>query len=390
MKVLVSGASVAGPAVAYWLARHGHEVTVVEQAPGLRPGGQAVDFKGATHRHVLEQMGLWGDLQAIRTAPTDQHIVDSAGRLRAVVPHEFAGGDLEVRRGDLSRLLHERTAASAEYVFGDRIESLSTHADRVDAVLRSGRRGSFDLVVGADGIHSGVRRLAFGPEREFVEFLGHYYAVVGSTAPRGARDERGRAIGYWYNEPGRLAAVGGPKAPDLFVFAGPQDAVDRGDVEQQKALVRASYATGGWRVPEMLARLDAAEDFYLDGLHRVRMDGYTRDRVVLVGDSAYGNTLGGFGTGLAVVGAYVLAGELAAAGDDVGRALSRYDTVMHRYARIARSGNAGPFLAPRTSLRIRLRDLTFSNRAMFGLMMRMTYMFANDLALPEYPAIGVR
>ncbi|WP_210414899.1 FAD-dependent monooxygenase [Microlunatus elymi] len=396
MKVLISGASIAGPAVAYWLVRQGHQVTVVEQAPTVRAGGQAVDFKGATHRLVLERMGLWDDIQAIRPAPVDQHIVDAAGHVRAVIPHEFTGGDVEVLRGDLGRLLYERTADTAEYVFDDRITALTSYADRVEVELRSGRRDSYDLVVGADGIHSGVRRLAFGPEDDFVEFLGNCYAVVGSNSAAaiesgdhdriksGDYNRRGRAIGYWYNVPGRLAAIGGPKAPNLYVFSAPKNAYVRGDIGQQKKLIMDRYADVGWRVPEMLAGLADAEEFYLDGINRVRMDSYTRPRVVLVGDSAYGNTLGGFGTGMSVVGAYVLAGELATANGDLNAALAGYDRIMHRYAKVARSGSAGPFLAPPSRLRIKLRDLTFRNRTLFGLMMRMTDKFATDIELPDY------
>lgn len=137
----------------------------------------------------------------------------------------------------------------------------------------------------------------------------------------------------------------------------------------------------------MLARLEDAEEFYLDGINRVRMDGYTRRRAVLVGDAGYGNTLGGFGTGLAVVGAYVLAGELAAAGNDVATALRRYDQVMHPYARIARRGNAGGFLAPRSTTAIRLRNLCFRNRVLYAMQLRLANAFANEIELATYPAL---
>lgn len=197
----------------------------------------------------------------------------------------------------------------------------------------------------------------------------------------------GRRRGYWYNEPGRLATIGGPKAPDLYVFSGAPEAYERNDSDSQKQYISERYNGMGWRVPEMLARLEDAPDFYIDGINRVRMDRFYRNRVVLVGDSAYGNTLGGFGTGLAVVGAYVLAGELLTPGAGVMRALGNYDSIMRRYAKIARSGNAGPFLAPPSKLGIRLRDLSFSNRVLFKSMMKITDIFATNIQLPEYNSL---
>lgn len=385
MRVLVSGASVAGPAVAYWLSRAGHEVTVVEQAASLRPGGQAVDFKGKTHRRVLTRMGLWDAVHRARTRPTDLRLVDAEGRIKAVIPHEFSGGDVEILRGDLAQLIAERARDRVEYVFGDRIATMTDLTDQVDVTLRSGRHERYDLVVGADGVHSGVRRLAFGPEEQFVQFLNHYYAVVGSTTkPPAEQNADGTAIGYWYNEPGRLAAIGGSKAPDMFVFASPR--LDRHlDVDRQKDLVATAFADARWRVPAMLERLRSADEFYLDGLNRVKMDSYTRRRIVLVGDAGYANTLGGFGTGLAIVGAYVLAGELAAAGNEVEAALSRYDQVMHPYARIARHGNASGFLAPRTRAATWTRDLFFRNKMLYAMQLKLANMFANDIDLPDYP-----
>ncbi|UOE43684.1 FAD-dependent monooxygenase [Agromyces larvae] len=402
MKVLISGASIAGPAVAFWLSRSGHDVTVVEQAPALRAGGQAVDFKGATHRRVLERMGLWDAIHDLRTPAVDAHFVDATGRTNAVMPHTFSGGDVEIARGDLAHLMYEHTADRVEYVFGDRIERMHEHADGIDVEFRSGRTGRFDLVVGADGVHSGVRRLAFGPEQQFVKYLGYSYAVVGGAkaaaeasdrpagdAP-GAPDAPGVPTqpGLWYNEPGRLAVIGGPKAPDFFVFASDDPGALRHDVDAQKRLIADAYAGAGWRVPEMLERLATADEFYLDGLNRVHLDRFTSGRVVLVGDAGYANTLGGFGTGLSIVGAYVLAGELAAAGGDHRVAFANYDERMLRYSKVARSGNAGPFLAPPSRWRIAMRDLTFKNRLMLAGMMKLTDMFANDIALPEYREVA--
>ncbi|MEW9549849.1 FAD-dependent monooxygenase [Nonomuraea sp. NPDC050783] len=374
--ILISGASIAGPALAHWLIRHGHAVTVVEKAPALRPGGQAVDFKGATHRTVLSRMGILDDVRALQTGGTDQRIVDAAGRTLAVLPGEFTGGELEIRRGDLARLLYERTAPACAYVFGDSITSLTETQDGVHVTFERAAPRTFDLVVGADGIHSNVRRLVFGPERDHVRFLGHYYALVDLDRDFGSPK--------MYNEPGRMVAVGGPKAPAFFVFASGQLDYDRYDAAQQKDVLARVYAGMGWRVPEVMEAVERSSGVYLDSLSQVGVDAYSRGRVVLLGDAAYGNTLAGFGTGLAVVGAYVLAGELAAAGGDHRRAFAAYERQMRPYARIARNGNAGPFLAPGTPSRIRMRNWMFKYRLLLTVMQKMTDKFATGIDLKTY------
>ncbi|MGW2155191.1 FAD-dependent monooxygenase [Nonomuraea sp. NPDC001699] len=375
--ILVSGASIGGPALAHLLARRGCNVTVVERAPALREGGQAVDFKGETHRTVLTRMGILDDVRRLQTGGTDQHFVDASGRTVAVMPGEFSGGDIEIRRGDLARLLYERTAGSCEYVFGDSITSLTETPGGVHVTFERSAPRTFDLVVGADGIHSNVRRLAFGPESDYVDFLGHYYALVELDADFGPH-------GQMYNEPGRMVAVGGPKATAFFVFASERLDYDRYDTEQHKAILARAYAGMGWRTPQVLDALRGAKEVYLDSLSRVNIDRYSTGRVVLLGDAAYGNTLGGFGTGLALVGAYVLAGELAAAGGDHRAAFAEYERQMRGYAKIAKSGNAGPFLAPGTPARIRMRNWTFKVGFLFRLMMKLTDKFATDITLKDY------
>jgi len=378
LTVLISGASIAGPALAHWLARYGCTVTVVERAPGVRPGGQAVDFKGATHRTVLRRMGILDDVLARQTGGTDQTIINAEGRAQAVIPGEFTGGEIEIHRGDLAQLLHERTAPHCEYVFGDTITSLTETADGVDVTFARAAPRRFDLVVGADGIHSNVRRLAFGPEHDYVQHLGHYYAL----AELGEEVADGDAV--MYNEPGRMAAVGGPKASAFFVFASPELDYDRTDVERQRTLVAGAYRGAGWRVPELIAKVPEAREFYLDALARVTIDHYSRGRVVLLGDAAYGNTLGGFGTGLAIVGAYVLAGELLAADGDHRAAFARYEEQFRGYAKISQRASAGPFLAPPSRLRIKLRDWTFKSRFLLRLMLKATDNFATDIKLKDY------
>ncbi|GAA3456614.1 FAD-dependent monooxygenase [Dactylosporangium matsuzakiense] len=378
--VLISGAGIAGPALAFWLARYGCDVTVVERAPQLRPGGQAVDFKGATHRTVLERMGLLDAVRERQTGGRDQTIVDEHGRPLAVIPGEFTGGDIEIGRGELAALLHARTAGACEYRFGDSVTSLTETADRVHVTFAGSAPAGFDLVVGADGIHSNIRRLAFGPELDYVTFLGHYYALVDGLTADGGRDDEA----FMYNEPGRMVATGGPKAPAFFVFRSPQLQYDRYDPQAAKRILRGAYSGGRWRIPELLDRLDAADDVYLDSISRVQVPAYSKGRVVLLGDAGYGNTLGGFGTGLAVVGAYVLAGELRAAGGDFRTAFAAYETAFRGYAKVSRQGSAGPFLAPPSGLRIAMRNWTFQSRWLLRMMLKLTDRYATGIELKQY------
>lgn len=382
--VLISGASVAGPALAYWLHRYGFAVTVVEKAPSLRTGGQAIDFKGQTHLTVLRRMGILDEVHRLQTGKTDLVIVDENDKQLAVIPGEFTGGDVEILRGDLSRLLYERTASECEYVFGDSVTSMTETDSCVHVTFARGEPRDFDLVIGADGIHSNVRRLAFGPESQFVDFLGHYYALVGGDAtPRERNGER--SVGLMHNVPGRLASIDDPTSPAFFVFASEQLDYDRDDLAAQKRVLAAAYADVGWKVPRYLADLDAEPHFYMDSISRVRMYQYTKGRVALLGDAAYGNTLGGFGTGLAIVGAYVLAGELACH-TDYRAAFTRYDEQMRGYAKIALKGNAGPFLAPATKMRIRMRNWMFNRSLLLRMLMKTTNSYATDIDLVDYPS----
>jgi 2-polyprenyl-6-methoxyphenol hydroxylase-like FAD-dependent oxidoreductase len=386
--VLISGASIAGPALAYWLDQYGFRVTVVEKAPGLRPGGQAVDFKGRSQRTVLERMGVWDEIQQRRTGRFDTMYLDASGRELAVMTGEFTGGDVEILRGDLTAILYERTRTRCQYRFGDSIAALTETADGVRAEFEHGAAQTFDLVVGADGIHSRVRRLAFGPERDFVRHLGYYYCVAGAPGWGHDARRRERLIARAWNAPGRMAARGGSKGSHLYLFASGELAGARGDVAAQRRLITEKFVGMGGEVPSMLAELERLDDFYLDAIAQVQMKGrYTSGRVALVGDAGYGNTLGGFGTGLAVVGAYVLAGELAAADGDHAAGYPRYDEIMGRYVKITGFSNVGRFMAPKTGWGIRGRNWLLGSRA-FGLMMKYGDKAANDIDLADYPTIA--
>jgi len=378
MKVLISGASVAGPALAGWLGRQGHDVTVVEVAEALRSGGYAVDFRGPTHMKVLSCMGLMDELRSLATGGSPMRFVDASGRQLFRLPGEFAGGELEVLRSELSRVLYEHSRDVAGYTFGDTITSLTETSSGVDVTFRRGAARTFDLVIGADGLHSTVRRLAFGPESQFVSHLGYYLASWSLPAPVDGEAQ-------YYNEPGRLASIGPGGA--FTIFASPQRDHDRHDIESQKALVRNALAGMGWQAPALLRSLDTADDLYLDSISRVDVTAWSQGRIALLGDAAHGATLGGMGTGSAIVGAYVLAGEMARAGGDHRTAYTRYEAMLSGYARRCQKGGdrTGRFLAPRTRLGLRLRNRLLSTGFVMDWLIKAGQEVSSDIALPDYP-----
>ncbi|HJD82796.1 FAD-dependent monooxygenase [Kitasatospora aureofaciens] len=387
-RVLISGASIAGPALAHWLGRYGFEVTVVELAPALRGGGQNVDFRGRTHLTVLERMGVLEELRTLGTGGSPITFVDERGRRLLHLPADFAGGELEVPRGELAQVLYRHGNSRAEYVFGDSVEALEETASGVRVAFRHGVPREFDLVIGADGLHSTVRRLAFGPERQFVRHLGYYAATW--ELPN---DDGLPVGGVALNVPGRLMSVGAdhrdPAGAGAFcLFASPELRYDRHDVRQQKALVRAAFDGLGWRVPQLLRSLDAAPELYFDSISRADVPSWSTGRIALLGDAACGATIGGMGTGTAVVAAYVLAGELALARGDHRAAFARYEKRLRGYAQGCQKGGdrTGPFLAPRTAAGLRLRNGLLNRRWVLNRMLELGKQ-VSSLELPDYEAL---
>jgi 2-polyprenyl-6-methoxyphenol hydroxylase-like FAD-dependent oxidoreductase len=353
MRVLISGASIAGPALAYWLTRYGFSVTVVERAPGLRKtGGHAVDlFRPAMD--IVEQMGVLEPVRAKKTGTEHLTIFMEGVRkpieleLRRVM-NAVSDRHVEIMRDDLSEILYDVTRDDVEYVFGDSIASIS---EAGEVVFDGGRTETYDLVIGADGLHSNVRSLVFGPESRFTTWIGAYLAVL--TVPNHlGLDGRMEGIAGV----GRMAAMYG--AADLedaragFFFRTPEPLdYHHRDVARQKELLRARFEGMGWAVPTLLAELDRTPAFYFDSITQLRLDTWSRGRVTLVGDAGYcpGPAVGG-STSLAVVGAYILAGELAAHGGDHTRAYPAYEAEIGDYVRRSRSFAVGAAkrIVPRT------------------------------------------
>ncbi|WP_329433901.1 FAD-dependent monooxygenase [Streptomyces sp. NBC_01280] len=392
LDVLVSGASVAGPAVALALSLHGARVTVVEKAPALREGGFAVDFRGWVHRTVLTALGIHDDIHARQTRMGRQTVVDADGTPRVDLPAELMSGDVEIFRGDLAHILYEHSKDAVKYVFGDSIATLTEDDRGVDVTFEHAAPRRFDLVVAADGLHSPTRRLVFGDESRYLRFLDHYVAGFGIPNHLGL-DRTGRL----YSDPGRAVSVsnydGDPdRAGALLLFRSEPLDHDRRDVDQQKRILAERFAGMGWEAPRVLEALEDADDLYFDAIAQIHVERLTKGRVVLLGDAGYGATMGGMGTGVAIVGAYVLAGELALAGGDHRTAFAAYEAQIGDFAKGCQkiSGNAGPFFAPPTERRIRSRDRMYrllSSRLMAGFFKRLTEKAATAIDLKDYPAL---
>ena len=346
--VLISGAGVAGQALAYWLRRLGFTPVVVERAPAPRDGGQAVDLRGAAIE-VARRTGILDAARAARTGTRGTSYVNSAGKRLASLNGAFGvidARDVEIVRGDLVSILYEAARNDVEYIFDDSISSLTEAADGVTVTFERSAPRTFHLVVGADGLHSRVRGLVFGPESRFIGHLGLYLAVF--TIPNDLELDHWQLI---YVTPGKSVTVtsarGNREARAIFFFASEPLDYDHRDRDQQQDLLAAAFAGTGWEVPGLLTAMREAPDFYLDSVSQVRMSSWSAGRVPLVGDAGYcPSPLSGQGSSLALVGAYVLASELSAADGDhrdaFARCQQRMQDFVERNQQIA-DGNAKRF-----------------------------------------------
>lgn len=393
-RVLISGASIAGLACAYWLRKQGFAVTIVEIAPRPRPGGQAVDLRGAG-RTVIDHMGLLDGARAIGLDQAGMSWVNAHGKTRAAMPTNAFGGEgfiseIEILRGDLVDLLYREIDAGVEWIFDDTILRLAQDADGVDATFRVAEPQRFYFVIGADGVHSAVRTAAFGREEDFVHPLGLYTAWF--TAP--AFEE----LGSWYqlhNHPGGLVASIRPgsqpsesKAALSFrTRPGEKIRYDRRDRASQIALLEDRFAGVGWHVPQLLEAVRSAPDFSFDEMGKVQLSRWWNGRIALIGDAAACPTpLSGLGTSVALVGAYVLAGVLGD-GNDHAAAFANYDRIVRPYAESAQELAGGPGgYAPMTALAIRCMQasMSWATRWPMRCLMEKQFSKASDIDLPAY------
>ncbi len=361
--VLISGASIAGPALAFWLERYGFTPTIVEKAPALRQGGQAIDVLG-TATEIVRRMGLLERVQAASTGKRGTSYVDVHGTVRASISSEVfngvgANGDTEIQRGDLAQVLYDATSDKVDYLFGDSITAMVQDQDGVHVTFEHSPARTFDLVIGADGVHSHTRRLAFGPESDFLRHMGYYIAIY--TTPNLLNLDHWE---YDYNTPGTIAgsysARHNTQAKAIFAWASDPIDHDYRDGAAQRRILCDTFAGQGWEVPRLLAELPAAQDFYFDAMAQIRMRSWSTGRVALVGDAGYcASPLSGQGANLSLVGAYVLAGQLATAAGEHTAAFAGYEREMRPMVDACQkfAEGVGGWYAPNSRTMIRVRDL---------------------------------
>lgn len=405
-RVLISGAGIAGPTLAFWLHRFGFQPTVVERAPAPRSGGYAVDIRG-TAREVADRMDITAQVRKAHTGARGMAFVDREGKRIATLSTELFGdsggpvAELAIRRTDLARILYEATRDDVDYLFGDSITEVAQDDDGVHVKFDSGPAQRFDLLIGADGVRSTVRRLVFGPEQNYLRDLGCYLSLF--TIPTTGNHD-GWQLMYTIpgspGRPGRTAGIyptlGSGKALAGFFLRSAPLPYDRDDIDEQKRIVVQSFAGDGWKIPGMLAAIWDAPDFFFDRVVQVEADTWSSRRTALLGDAAYcASPMSGIGTSLALVGAYILAGELATAAGDPQRAYPAYEQKMrgfvtkaHRFARGSGDGD----LMPDTRSQLWLRNQTL--RVLPYLPQRIVSRgmteVANTVELDDYPVPASR
>ncbi|MGE8376802.1 MAG: FAD-dependent monooxygenase [Sphingobacterium sp.] len=329
--ILVSGASIAGPTLAFWLHRFGFDVTVIERADELRLGGQNIDVRKEAQQ-VVQLMGLEDKIRQANTGELGVCFVNKNNQIIGSFPKgnsDFGTAELEILRGDLAKILYDAAKDSVKYVFGDQIIDLEDQEDKVTVTFKNSLQRSFDLVIAADGIRSTTRTLIFGNE-PVVKYIGVYCSYL--TIPRIESDTK---WAYWYNAPESRVINTRPDNEGTtrasFSFLSSDNGYEKLNLAEQKEILRQKFADAGWQASRILAALEESKDVYLDGISQVKAPRWTSGRCAMVGDAAYCPTpMTGMGTSLSIIGAYILAGELSRHNDHK-EAFTAYEKLLRPY-----------------------------------------------------------
>jgi 2-polyprenyl-6-methoxyphenol hydroxylase-like FAD-dependent oxidoreductase len=392
VKVLISGGGIAGPTLAYWLQKSGHEVLLVEHSPQLRSGGYVIDFWGVGY-DIAEKMGLIPRIRELGYQVMEVRYVDEHGRKRGgfavdVFSRMTNGRFTSLPRSELAATIYHTIDGKVETVFGDSIARIEDGTNSVRVSFAHAAPREVDLVIGADGLHSRIRELAFGPEANFEVSLGYHVAAfeVDGYQPR---DE---LVYVSHGVPGRQISrfsLRDDKTLFLFIFRDEYLSTENPSSEQERKSVLADvFADVGWEGPRILATMEGVDNVYFDRVSQIRMDRWAKGRTALIGDAAACvSLLAGEGTGLAMAEAYVLAGELRNCGGDPIAAFTRYQARMMPFLQ-RKQESAAKFassFAPKSASGITFRNLV---TRLFRIPSFADYFVGRDLRddieLPDY------
>lgn len=387
-RILIAGAGIAGPALAFWLRRYGFRPVLIERAPAFRDSGYMIDVWGVGY-DLVERMGLLGEALKEAYFIEDVSLVDEKGKRvsgfdAGIFRLALNGRFFSIPRGDLARLIFR--AADVETRFSTTIEAVRETADGVETLFQDGKKERFDLVIGADGLRSHVRDIIFGPETSFENYLGYYAA---SFLVKGY-PHRNENTYLSHSHPGRSLAryaMRGDLSAFLFIFER-KNRISAREISLHKAILREAFGRDGWETPEILACLDRAQDLYFDAVSQIRMPCWSKGRIALLGDAAYCPSLmAGAGSAFAMLGAYILAGELHRADGHHQKAFAAYENALREF--IAKEQRAAerfaPTFAPRTGFGLFVRDTVLKTMKFKPLAVLVTKRnFANAFSLPDY------
>lgn len=391
MKIAISGAGIAGTTLAYWLSRSGHQPVLIEQAPEFRTGGYLVDFWGLGYQ-VARKMGIEPKLIECGYEPKEVRFVNSngerAGGFSMNSMRSVAGDFVSIQRSALARMIFETLEGPVETRFSSRITALHEEETGVEVTFADGAVEQFDLVIGADGQHSGVRALCFGEENNFETYLGYAVAAFELTEYR-PRDEDAYVI---YPVPSHQVArfaLREDRTLFLLVFRCDPSRTDHSaDKEEIIALIRKEFQDLGWETPAIMGALEGAEMIYFDRMSQIKMPRWHKGRVALLGDAAAAvSLLAGEGTGLAMIEAYVLAGELHRANGDYRVAFPAYEDRLRSFLEKKQKSaeNFASTFVPSTDLGVWFRNQASKLMSIPGASdLMLGNSLKDDLDLPDY------
>ncbi|QDP98425.1 FAD-binding domain [Microlunatus elymi] len=392
MNVLIVGAGIAGPTLAYWLLRAGHQPTLVERAPELRRGGYLIDFWGAGF-DVADRMGIVPELRRRGYVMHEARSVGRDGRLIGSIKTSAIMGALDryvsIARTDLAATIYAALDGGAELILDDTVRALDDDGDRVRVTFENSASRDFDLVVGADGLHSQIRRLAFGPDEQFEQYQDMVVSVFDIEGYR-PRDE---LVALMHAEPGfQVVRVSLRDDVTMVIFTVRHDGpVPLGSVAEQQALLRERLRGAGWETSALLDAMPQARSFYFDAVSQIEMPSWTRGRVALVGDAAAcPSLLAGQGSALAMVESYVLAAELARSAGDHQQAFARYRATLATFlqSKQAAARRLGLAFAPRNRFQLLVRDTTMRFMGIPKVTeLAMGRSFRDAIELPDFAAV---